>query len=97
MSEPQRPDRCATCRYWDQMFGNGVNKLDPLDSTDEPWGFCRRYPPLLSEQSHESGDTQPRTVDDDWCGEWMPDPKKPVGSGLVMRVEVMRDRPKRGK
>lgn len=52
------PERCETCRFWDDSDGN------------EGGGWCRRYPPTVILTS--SGFTQhsPMTPDQMWCGEW---------------------------
>ena len=57
--------RCANCRYWEDGWDRyGDNEI----------GTCCRFPPV-----HVSGDgldqecwTNPRTCDNEWCGEHTP-------------------------
>lgn len=48
---------CKTCRWWDAKDERNL----PTD-----WGKCRRFPPTADKK----WDWEPRTGDDDWCGEW---------------------------
>lgn len=63
-------ERCGNCRFW---------KKDH-DHTDGEEGWCRRYPPQLT-QFDPSWDTNgcdplawasPRMSPREWCGEWQP-------------------------
>lgn len=58
VSEPERTERCETCRWWNSRF-------------DEP--SCQRMPPtVLNNPIHLGGKTSvwPTTEPDDWCGKW---------------------------
>lgn len=74
----ERKDRCETCRFWVEEFDGKKGPSDPLDDTDEPWGRCRRYPPVLIEipaNLYQGGSCQqPITMPYDWCGEWQAKP-----------------------
>lgn len=72
---PHRPDRCQTCRFWSMMWDGHRGISDPLDNTDEPWGYCMRYPPHrptlgIQERIDHHGFNRPITAPYDWCGEW---------------------------
>lgn len=70
---PTAGERCETCRYWWLQFDGRSGPADPLESTDEPWGFCRRYPPAMSaEPSYDAHDSfeLPVVAERDGCGEW---------------------------
>lgn len=67
-------ERCVACYFWSQMFPGA---LDPSEGSDDPWGFCRRYPPTLRDRVplRDAEDyEQPRTFADEWCGEWKAKP-----------------------
>jgi hypothetical protein len=65
----ERAERCETCRFWWNPEG------DHLEDTDEPWGHCRRYPPVVLNPEEfyrsESHDF-PISMGFMWCGEWQP-------------------------
>jgi hypothetical protein len=53
-----RTERCKTCRFWHVEFDdNDTNK-------------CRRFPPTIFTDHGKLYNFFPRTVYDDWCGEW---------------------------
>lgn len=70
--------RCDQCRWWQPMFlGEGKkNIVDQLGYTDEPWGFCKRYPPTKLEVQYTDyeNDNCPITSEGNYCGEWTPIP-----------------------
>ena len=72
--EAENPERCETCRFWwFRSDGRGGGDCSPLESTDEPWGLCRRFPPKT--QGEDIYDTHhsfnlPILAPTDWCGEW---------------------------
>lgn len=72
--EPEKkPGTCATCHHWHLRFGFGVHALDQMECTDEPWGHCERYPPVLTDPGdclNEEAWQQPTTLYFIRCGEW---------------------------
>jgi|HubBroStandDraft_1064217.scaffolds.fasta_scaffold41251_5 hypothetical protein len=55
--------RCDLCLHW-----------KPDDGEREGRGECRRYAPKPSQaqgQGQGQGWEWPRTIFDDWCGEWV--------------------------
>jgi hypothetical protein len=65
-SDDERAERCATCRFWDNVEGLSL---------------CRRSPPAFAARQIEPDDVEgggtdgargfwPVTDNDDWCGEW---------------------------
>lgn len=76
-------ERCETCKFWLRMRTgeDGPNDGDPLENTDEPWGYCRRFPPQLVGKDPWSGDSvhQLPVVAEEWCGEWRANENAPLG------------------
>lgn len=62
MTEHERRDVCASCRWWQQ--------------TADDQGECRKNapPPLLNSPSlkNEWRAAWPLTMASDWCGQWAP-------------------------
>lgn len=59
-------DSCAICKFWDCEDSYGLN------------GLCRRYPPEAGRfvptgdgRMEWMGSVSPRTVESDWCGEYI--------------------------
>lgn len=75
-----RPDRCGTCRFWDQWEEDD----QASESGRSPKGHCHRHAPAprpfsltdnrpMSETEWTIGETEwPNTQVSDWCGEWQP-------------------------
>lgn len=63
-------ERCGNCRFWEK----------DNDYTEENEGWCRRYPPQLSEFGEDGWSNGcnsmswafPRMTRTCWCGEWQP-------------------------
>jgi hypothetical protein len=62
VSEPERAERCETCKWWEGDFD------------DSREGLCRRYPPVYAPVDVPGGDEEPWyrpvTSYDNFCGEW---------------------------
>lgn len=54
---------CKRCMYWEQIPYKG-----PPGEMSK--GMCHRFPP------HKQDDYYSVTTEEDWCGEFTPDPKK---------------------
>ena len=66
----ENPERCETCRHF-------FDAQDPvaMESTDELWGYCWRYPPtFVPDSALMSYDCEswqrPTVLFSDRCGEW---------------------------
>jgi hypothetical protein len=69
VSEPERPDCCAACRFWLSLGADGLRAV----------GECRRHAPSprIPASRENKGDSYawwPLTDDTDFCGEWQPLP-----------------------
>lgn len=51
---------CKNCKFWS-------SGIDPdLDSSDDDWRFCKRYPPTITSMAP----AHPETHAEDFCGEF---------------------------
>lgn len=69
---------CKGCRFYLDAGDPGA-----LPMTDEDWGYCYRYPPVLNSLEIEENPlvlsddgvwVRPLVRASDWCGEWQPLP-----------------------
>jgi len=74
---PDRPDRCATCRFWGR-------RRDHVGVTDGVltifYGYCRRRAPVLTGTSEHARTEFPAATSIDWCGEFQAAPTEPGGA-----------------
>jgi hypothetical protein len=54
--QPEK-ESCESCRFY-------------LPNKDDPYGYCRRYPPTFVTTDEGGGFMDPSTEDSDWCGEF---------------------------
>lgn len=89
-----RPDRCETCRFWWCRYDPpGVDESAQLETTDEPWGFCRRYPPDAGNypESFDSFEL-PVVAKSDWCGEWRAAEPEKASPGEPVDLPLVKTR-----
>ena len=48
---------CGDCRFWDRL--------------EDDTGLCRRLAPRAIRDASDIEDLWPRTILEDWCGEWV--------------------------
>lgn len=69
--------RCLNCRFWDE--------------DEQDVGECHRFPPVLTTIGKLVSSQLPRTVANDWCGEYIADDLK-AHDEYLSTLKIRKDR-----
>lgn len=73
MAEELPDECCAKCRFWREPTEDEITKYG-----EGVLGECYRYPPTMLMVDGRAESWYPDTGDDEWCGEYQPDPPQEV-------------------